>query len=71
MLGALQARIPLNDGRGIPVLGLGVWQMPPGRATREAVRYALQLGYRHVDTARIYGNEGDVGQALRESGVPR
>ena len=71
MLGALQARIPLNDGHAIPVLGLGVWQVPPGRVTREAVRYALQLGYRHVDTARIYGNEGDVGQALRESGVPR
>jgi diketogulonate reductase-like aldo/keto reductase len=71
VLGALQARIPLNDGHAIPVLGLGVWQAPPGRVTREAVRYALQLGYRHVDTARIYGNEGDVGQALRESGVPR
>jgi len=71
VLGALQARIPLNDGHAIPVLGLGVWQVPPGRATREAVRYALQLGYRQVDTARIYGNEGDVGQALRESGVPR
>lgn len=71
MLGALQTRIPLNDGHAIPVLGLGVWQATPGRVTREAVRYALQLGYRHVDTARIYGNEGDVGQALRESGVPR
>ena len=71
MLGALQARFPLNDGHAIPALGLGVWQSPPGRVTREAVRYALQLGYRHVDTARIYGNEGDVGQALRESGVPR
>jgi len=71
VLGALQARIPLNDGHAIPAMGLGVWQSPPGRVTREAVRYALQLGYRHVDTARIYGNEGDVGQALRESGVPR
>lgn len=71
MLGALQTRIPLHDGHAIPALGLGVWQATPGRATREAVRYALQLGYRHVDTARIYGNEGDVGQALRESGVPR
>jgi len=71
VLGALQTRIPLNDGHAIPALGLGVWQAPPGRVTREAVRYALQLGYRHVDTARIYGNEGDVGQALRESGVPR
>ncbi|MCU0253856.1 MAG: aldo/keto reductase [Acidobacteria bacterium] len=71
MLGALQARITLNDGGAIPKLGLGVWQTPQGRITREAVRYGLQLGYRHIDTARIYGNEGDVGQALRESGVPR
>lgn len=71
MIGALQARLRLNDGNALPVVGLGVWQTTPGRVTRETVRYALQLGYRHVDTARIYGNEADVGQALRESGVPR
>lgn len=71
MIGALQTRLRLNDGNSLPVLGLGVWQTTPGRATRETVRYSLQLGYRHVDTARIYGNEADVGQALRESGVPR
>jgi len=71
VIGALQARLRLNDGNALPVVGLGVWQTTPGRVTRETVRYALQLGYRHVDTARIYGNEADVGQALRESGVPR
>src|SRR5437773_10364490 len=52
-------------------LGLGVYQSPPGRVTRNAVNFALRIGYRHVDTARIYGNEADVGEAVRESGVPR
>lgn len=61
----------LNTGASIPRLGLGVWQAPRGAVTRDAVRTALTLGYRHVDTARIYGNEADVGEAIRESGVPR
>jgi len=52
-------------------IGLGVYQSPPGRVTRNAVNFALRVGYRHVDTARIYGNEADVGEAVRESGVPR
>ena len=52
-------------------LGLGVYQSPPGRVTRNAVNFALRVGYRHVDTARIYGNEADVGEAVREGGVPR
>jgi len=55
----------------MPILGLGVYQSPPGRVTRNAVNFALRVGYRHVDTARIYGNEADVGEAVRESGVPR
>jgi diketogulonate reductase-like aldo/keto reductase len=58
-------------GGSIPQLGLGVWQMPRGKATSHAVAAALAAGYRHVDTARIYGNEADVGKALRASGVPR
>jgi len=61
----------LNSGTEIPVLGLGVFQTPPGRVTQEAVKFALKVGYRHIDTARIYGNEEDVGRAVRESGVPR
>lgn len=61
----------LSDGTRIPLLGLGVWQVPNGKATVDAVRWALELGYRHVDTAQAYGNEESVGQALRESGVPR
>jgi diketogulonate reductase-like aldo/keto reductase len=65
------AVVQMNDGRSIPQLGLGVWQAPRGQVTREAVLSALQQGYRHIDTARIYGNEADVGAAIRESGLPR
>lgn len=61
----------LADGNEIPLLGLGVWQVPNGPECVNAVRWALELGYRHVDTAQAYGNEESVGQALRESGVPR
>jgi diketogulonate reductase-like aldo/keto reductase len=61
----------LADGHQIPVLGLGVWQVPDGPACVNAVRWALELGYRHIDTAQAYGNEASVGRALRESGVPR
>ena len=53
------------------MLGLGVWQVPNGRECVDAVRWALELGYRHIDTAQAYGNEESVGQGLRESGVPR
>src|SRR5438270_5504906 len=61
----------LADGNHIPVLGLGVWQVPIGVTTVNAVRWALDLGYRHIDTAQAYGNEESVGEALRRSGVPR
>jgi diketogulonate reductase-like aldo/keto reductase len=67
----IQSRTKLNNGVEIPVLGLGVYQSPPGQATQNAVKWALEYGYRHVDTARIYGNEKDVGLGLRESRVPR
>jgi diketogulonate reductase-like aldo/keto reductase len=63
--------LPLRTGTQIPSLGLGVWQTPRGQSTRAAVEAALDAGYRHVDTARIYGNEDDVGAAVRESSVPR
>jgi diketogulonate reductase-like aldo/keto reductase len=65
-----RARV-LADGNEIPLLGLGVWQVPHGPDTENAVRWALELGYRHVDTAQAYGNEESVGRALRDSGVPR
>src|SRR5216684_7208182 len=61
----------LADGHQIPLLGLGVWQIPNGPTTVKAVRWALELGYRHIDTAQAYGNEESVGRALKESGVPR
>jgi diketogulonate reductase-like aldo/keto reductase len=61
----------LADGSRLPLLGLGVWQVPNGPECVNAVRWALELGYRHIDTAQAYGNEESVGQALRESGVPR
>jgi diketogulonate reductase-like aldo/keto reductase len=65
-----RARV-LADGNEIPLLGLGVWQVPHGPDTENAVRWALELGYRHVDTAQAYGNEESVGRALRDSDVPR
>ena len=61
----------LADGSLIPTLGLGVWQIPNGAELENAVRWALELGYRHIDTAQAYGNEESVGKALRDSGVPR
>jgi diketogulonate reductase-like aldo/keto reductase len=61
----------LADGAQLPLLGLGVWQVPNGRECVDAVRWALELGYRHVDTAQAYGNEESIGEGLLESGVPR
>ena len=55
----------------MPLLGLGVWQVPNGPECENAVRWALELGYRHIDTAQAYGNEESVGRALRDSGIPR
>jgi diketogulonate reductase-like aldo/keto reductase len=65
-----RARV-LADGNQMPLLGLGVWQVPDGPETENAVRWALELGYRHIDTAQAYGNEESVGRGLRDSGVPR
>jgi diketogulonate reductase-like aldo/keto reductase len=61
----------LADGHQMPMLGLGVWQVPNGVECVNAVRWALDAGYRHIDTAQAYGNEESVGKALRDSGVPR
>ncbi len=67
----IASRVRLNDGAEMPRLGLGVGQTAAGRPTRDSVRYALESGYRLIDTAKLYGNEADVGVAVRESGVPR
>jgi diketogulonate reductase-like aldo/keto reductase len=61
----------LADGTEMPLLGLGVWQIPEGPECEQSVRWALDAGYRNIDTAQAYGNEASVGKALRDSGVPR
>ncbi|KAL1859666.1 hypothetical protein VTK73DRAFT_7516 [Phialemonium thermophilum] len=61
---------PLNNGNSIPAVGLGTWQSKPNEV-RDSVKFALQHGYRHIDTALNYGNEKEVGEGIRASGVPR
>ena len=63
--------VTLNDGVKIPVYGFGTYQIPADGSTYRAVREALDLGIRHIDTAVAYFNEQEVGQAMRESGIPR
>jgi methylglyoxal/glyoxal reductase len=57
MLLTLESRAKLNNGIEIPRIGLGVYQSPPGEITLRTVRYASKIGYRHIDTAQLYGNE--------------
>ena len=71
MQAIIESVAELNNGIKIPRLGLGVYQSPPGQITKKAVEYALKVGYRHIDTARIYGNEADVGKGIRDSGIKR
>ena len=66
-----QTYITLNDGNKIPQFGLGVFQISGDEKTKEACLEAFKLGYRHVDTAHAYQNERGVGQAVKESGLPR
>jgi diketogulonate reductase-like aldo/keto reductase len=66
----MEKSLLLNTDRVIPRVGLGVFRAAP-RETQSAVRDAISLGYRHIDTAQIYGNESDVGAAVRASGAPR
>ncbi len=62
--------ITLNDGKTIPQLGFGVFQIKP-EDTKDATLAALEVGYRHIDTAEMYGNEKEVGEAIEASGIPR
>ncbi|MFA5073285.1 MAG: aldo/keto reductase [Nitrospirota bacterium] len=68
---SLESSVQLNNGFMMPLLGLGVYQMRSGKETYEAVRTALDVGYRLFDTASFYRNEEDVGRAIRDSSVPR
>ena len=67
----LDSRIKLSDGSQMPLFGLGVWAAEPGQETYDAVLHALNIGYRHIDTAQMYGNEKDVGEALKDSKLNR
>jgi len=69
--GDTAATTKLANGVGLPILGFGVWQLPADGTTRQAVMWALEAGYRHIDTAQGYGNEHEVGSAIKASNVPR
>jgi len=68
---SIESRVTLNDGAKMPAFGLGVWQARSGKETQSAVQSALEVGYRLIDTAKLYANERDVGIAVKKSGVPR
>lgn len=63
--------VTLNDGHTLQQIACGVYRIKPGDETYNAVASALKLGYRHLDTAQLYGNEVSVGEAVRDSGIPR
>ena len=67
---SIRKTFTLNTGAKIPAIGLGTWQSKPNEV-RDAVRVALQKGYRHIDTALAYSNEKEVGQGIKDSGIPR
>ncbi len=67
----LESRVRTRQGLELPRLGLGTFQTPAGDVTRTSVSWALAEGYRHIDTAAMYANEAEVGEAVRASGVPR
>ena len=66
-----QIRITLNNGVEIPILGFGTFIIPEGKVVIQSVRKALELGYRHNDTAAYYKNEIGVGEGIRQSGISR
>jgi diketogulonate reductase-like aldo/keto reductase len=66
-----KTKINLNNGTKMPILGFGTWLVDDGDIAYNAVKYALEVGYRHIDTAKFYGNEESVGRAIRDSKIPR
>lgn len=71
MFGSIKDRITLNNGKKMPYIGLGVYKAREGGELETAIQYALQIGYRLIDTAAIYYNEGGVGKAVQDSNVER
>jgi diketogulonate reductase-like aldo/keto reductase len=69
--GSITDTVSLANGVAMPRLGLGTWRSAEGAEVEQSVRWALEIGYRHVDTAAVYGNERGVGRAIRDSNVPR
>lgn len=67
----MDSKIKLNNGVEIPALGYGTYKVERGREAFEGTLWALEAGYRHIDTASMYGNESDIGDAVRQSGIPR
>ena len=67
----LTSTVRLNNGVAMPWVGFGTFKSEPGKVTEQAVAWALEAGYRHIDTAAVYGNEADVGRAVRASGIAR
>jgi diketogulonate reductase-like aldo/keto reductase len=67
----MAATARLRGGFELPLIGLGVWDVEDGKPTIDAVRWALEAGYRHIDTAKLYRNERGVGEGVRQSGIPR
>ena len=71
MIMNLSSTLKLNNGVDIPVLGLGVFKSQEGEETYNAVKYAIEAGYKHIDTAAVYRNERSVGKAIKDSGIKR
>jgi diketogulonate reductase-like aldo/keto reductase len=67
----INSKVLLNNGIEMPVFGLGTYLSGSSIETQDMVAYALEIGYRHIDTASFYGNENDIGEAIRKSGIPR
>lgn len=67
----IHSKIILNNGTKIPIIGFGTYKVPEGEDVVSAVKWALEAGYRHIDTAKVYKNEEGVGRAIKESGIPR
>lgn len=69
---SLPTHFPLNNGQKIPAVGLGTFQSEHDNSrVKQVVKIALEMGYRHIDGAHAYGNEKQIGEAIKESGIPR